>query len=424
VDGRDVCAKTRFALLPGQSLKIHACRRLLAAVVAIAVGWSGLVYAANNSVQGAKKEEGGFEGEAPTAILIEASSGSVLFEKNADELRAPSSMMKLMTAEVVFHAIRQSEVKLTDEYQVSENAWRKGGAPAGGSTMFAAIHSKIPVDDLLHGAIIQSGNDACMVLAEGIAGSEHAFAEMMTKRARELGLTQSTFANSNGLPDPGNKMTVRELAKLARYLITTYPDFYKLFGEKEFTWNKIRQPNRNPLLNSLEGADGLKTGYTKEGGYGMVGSAVQNGVRLIVVLNGMDDPDDRASEAKKMLEWGFRNFETRTLFSAKQPVGYAKVFGGDSRSVKLASSEPIKVMVQKNGSDRLIARIVYNGPVRAPIEAGQPIGLVKVWRGANIAVETPVYATEAVGTGSTLRRAIDGVSELVIGMFRAGAEKL
>jgi D-alanyl-D-alanine carboxypeptidase (penicillin-binding protein 5/6) len=393
-------------------------------VVAIAVGWSGLVYAANNSVQGAKKEEGGFEGEAPTAILIEASSGSVLFEKNADELRAPSSMMKLMTAEVVFHAIRQSEVKLTDEYQVSENAWRKGGAPAGGSTMFAAIHSKIPVDDLLHGAIIQSGNDACMVLAEGIAGSEHAFAEMMTKRARELGLTQSTFANSNGLPDPGNKMTVRVLAKLARYLITTYPDFYKLFGEKEFTWNKIRQPNRNPLLNSLEGADGLKTGYTKEGGYGMVGSAVQNGVRLIVVLNGMDDPDDRASEAKKMLEWGFRNFETRTLFSAKQPVGYAKVFGGDSRSVKLASSEPIKVMVQKNGSDRLIARIVYNGPVRAPIEAGQPIGLVKVWRGANIAVETPVYATEAVGTGSTLRRAIDGVSELVIGMFRAGAEKL
>ena len=398
---------------------------MIAAVLLLAVGWGSIVHAANNSVQGAKKEEGGFDGDAPTAILIEASSGSVLFEKNADELRAPSSMMKLMTAEVVFHAIKQGDVKLTDEFRVSENAWRKGGAPAGGSTMFAAINSKISVDDLLHGAIIQSGNDACMVLAEGLAGNERIFAtEMMTKRARELGLTRSTFANSNGLPDPGNKMTVRELARLARYIIQTYPDLYKLFGEKEFTWNKIRQQNRNPLLNSLEGADGLKTGFTKEGGYGMVGSAVQNGSRLIVVINGLDDPDDRAAEAKKMLEWGFRNFETRTLFAADQPVGNAKVFGGASRSVKLANREPIRVMVQKNGSDKLIARVLYNGPVRAPVESGQQIGLVKVWRGGNIAVEAPVYAAELIERGSTMRRAIDGASELLIGVFRAGAEKL
>jgi D-alanyl-D-alanine carboxypeptidase (penicillin-binding protein 5/6) len=402
----------------------RAWRSLIAAVVAIAVGWGGVVYAANNSVQGAKKEEGGFDGDAPTAILIEANSGSVLFEKNADELRAPSSMMKLMTAETVFHAIKQGEVKLTDEYRISENAWRKGGAPSGGSTMFAAIQSKISVDDLLHGAIIHSGNDACIALAEGIAGNERIFADMMTKRARELGLTQSTFANSNGLPDPGNKMTVRELAKLARYVVQTYPDLYKLFGEREFTWNKIRQQNRNPLLLSLEGADGLKTGFTKEGGYGMVGSAVQNGLRLIVVVNGLDDPDDRASEAKKMLEWGFRNFEARTLFAAQQLVGYAKVFGGESRSVKLASPEPIKVMVQKNGADKLIARVIYSGPVRAPIEAGQPVGVVRVWRGTNVAMEAPVFAAEPVGKGSTMRRAIDGASELVIGMFRAGAEKL
>jgi D-alanyl-D-alanine carboxypeptidase (penicillin-binding protein 5/6) len=402
----------------------RAWRGLIAALVVAAVGWGGMVFAANNSVQGAKKEDGGFDGDAPTAILIEASSGSVLFEKNADELRAPSSMMKLMTAEVVFHAIKQGDVKLTDEYRVSENAWRKGGAPAGGSTMFAAINSKIAVDDLLHGAIIQSGNDACMVLAEGIAGNERLFADIMTKRARELGMTQSTFANSNGLPDPGNKMTVRELAKLARYVIQTYPEFYKLFGEREFTWNKIRQMNRNPLLTSLDGADGLKTGYTKDGGYGMVGSAVQNGMRLIVVINGLDDPDDRASEAKKMLEWGFRNFESRTLFAADQPVGFAKVFGGDSRSVKLASSTPIKVMVQKNGTDKLIARVVYSGPVRAPVESGKQVGVVRVWRGANIAMEAPVYAAESVAAGSTVRRAIDGASELVIGMFRAGAEKL
>jgi len=399
-------------------------RGLIAAVVAAVIGCGGIAYAANQSVQGAKKEEGGFDGDAPTAILIEATSGSVLFEKNADEMRAPSSMMKLMTVETIFHAIKQGDLKLTDEYHVSENAWRKGGAASGTSTMFAAIHRKIAIDDLLHGAIIPSGNDACIVLAEGMAGSERAFADMLTKRARELGMAKSTFGNSNGLPDPGNKMTVRELSMLARYVIQTYPEFYKLFGEKEFTWNKIRQQNRNPLLNSLEGADGLKTGYTKEGGYGMVGSAVQNGLRLIVVVNGLEDPDDRATEAKKMLEWGFRNFEARPLFAAQQPIGYAKVFGGDSRSVKLISPKPVEVMVQKNGTDKLIARVVYNGPVRAPVEAGQQIGVVRVWRGANIAMEAPVYAAESVGVGSTMRRAIDGASELVIGMFRLGVEKL
>ncbi|MGY3698554.1 D-alanyl-D-alanine carboxypeptidase (penicillin-binding protein 5/6) [Bradyrhizobium sp. USDA 3240] len=400
-------------------------RGVIAAAVVLAIGCGGMVYAANNSVQGAKKEEGGFDGDAPTAILVEASSGSVLFEKNADELRAPSSMMKLMTAEVVFDAIKKGDIKLTDEYRVSENAWRRGGAPSGTSTMFAAINSKVSVDDLLHGAIIPSGNDACIALAEGIAGNEHTFAtDFMTKRARELGMTKSTFGNSNGLPDPTNKMTVRELAVLARHIILTYPERYKLFGEKEFTWNKIRQQNRNPLLNALPGADGLKTGYTKEGGYGMVGSAVQNDTRLIVVVNGLEDSEDRATEAKKMLEWGFRSFETRVLIAANQPVGYARVFGGESRSVKLVSPDPIKVMVSKNGNDKLLARVIYSGPVKAPVTAGQQIGVVRVWRGGNVAMETPVFAADAVGTGSTMRRALDGAQELVIGMFRAGVEKL
>ncbi|MBA7468165.1 D-alanyl-D-alanine carboxypeptidase DacC [subsurface metagenome] len=401
-------------------------RWLAAAAVTLALASGGAVYAANNSVQGAKKEDHAFDGDAPTAILMEANSGSILFEKNADEMRAPSSMMKLMTVEVIFNAIKEGKIKLTDEFRISENAWRKGGAPSGGSTMFAAINSKVPVDDLLHGAIIQSGNDACIALAEGMAGSEKKFAnDFMTKRARELGLSKSTFGNSNGLPDPDNRMTVRELGKLARHIILDFPEFYKLFGEKEFTWNKIRQQNRNPLLNStLSGADGLKTGYTKEGGYGMVGSAVQNGIRLIVVINGLDDPDDRAQEAKKMLEWGFRNFEQRTLFAENQQVGYAKVFGGESRSVKLRSREPIKVMVPKAGTEKLIARIVYNGPVRAPIQEGQQVGVVRVWRGQNVAMESPVYAAESIGPGSTMRRAIDGASELVIGMFRSGAEKL
>lgn len=400
-------------------------RHLAAAVLAAVLAWGGAVHAANNSVQGAKKDDNAFDGDAPTAILIEATSGSILFEKNADELRAPSSMMKLMTVEVIFNAIKEGKIKLTDEFRISENAWRRGGAPSGGSTMFAAIHSKVPVDDLLHGAIIQSGNDSCIALAEGMAGSERKFAnDFMTKRARALGLTRSTFGNASGLPDPDNKMTVRELAMLARHIILDFPEFYPLFNEREFTWNKIRQQNRNPLLNSLEGADGLKTGYTKEGGYGMVGSAVQNGIRLIVVVNGLEDADDRAREAKKMLEWGFRNFEARTLFAENQHVGYARVFGGESRYVKLASPEPIKVMVPKNASEKLIARIVYRGPVPAPVKEGQPVGVVRVWRNANVAMEAPVYAAESVGTGSTMRRAMDGVSELVIGVFRAGTGKL
>jgi D-alanyl-D-alanine carboxypeptidase (penicillin-binding protein 5/6) len=203
-----------------------------------------------------------------------------------------------------------------------------------------------------------------------------------------------------------------------------YPQYYKLFSQQSFTFRGVTMRNHNGLLGRMPGVDGLKTGYTKEGGYGMAGSAVQNGTRLIVVVNGLEDAEDRATEAKKMLEWGFRNFETRTLIGADQQVGYAKVFGGESRSVKLVAKTPVKVMVHKNGSDKLIARVVYSGPVRAPVEAGQKVGVVRVWRSGNVAVETPVYAAEAVGTGSTVRRAIDGASELVIGMFRAGAEKL
>jgi len=398
-------------------------RTVVAGLAALMIALGGAAHAANNSVQGAKKDEG-YDTDAPTAILIEARSGSVLFEKNADELRAPSSMMKLMTAEVVFNALAKGDIKPTDEFRISENTWRRGGAPSGGSTMFAAINSRVSVDDLLHGAIIQSGNDSCIALAEGISGNERDFTALMTARARELGLKRSTFGNASGLPDPANKMTVRELALLARHIVQTYPERYKLFGEREFTWNKIRQQNRNPLLAMLEGADGLKTGYTKEGGYGMVGSAVQNGLRLIVVVNGLDDSEDRATEARKLLEWGFRNFEVRTLFSANQTVGYARVFGGESRSVKLASPEPVQVMVQRNGADKLIARIVYSGPVRTPVESGQRIGALKVWRGTTLALETPLYAAESVAPGSLTRRAVDGASELAIGLFRAGAEKL
>src|SRR6476469_9757618 len=268
---------------------------------------------------------------APHAILIDAENGGVLFERDDDKLIFPASLGKLMTAEYVFNEIKEGRIKLTDEFMVSENAWRKGGAPSHGSTMFAAIYSKIPVDDLLHGMIIQSANDACIVLAEGIAGNEADFGAKLTARARAIGLEKSVFTNSNGLPDPGEQVTTRELGMLARHIIRTYPDFYQLFGQPDFTWNKIRQQNRNPLLGAMAGADGLKTGFTKEAGYGLVGSAVQNGQRLIVVVNGVSTAKERADEAKKLLEWGFRNFEQRVLFAEGQTIGAAKVFGGASK---------------------------------------------------------------------------------------------
>ena len=361
---------------------------------------------------------------APHAILIDAENGGVLFERDADKLIFPASLGKLMTAEYVFNEIKEGRIKLTDEYMVSENAWRKGGAPSHGSTMFAAIYSKVPVDDLIHGMIIQSANDACIVLAEGIAGNEAAFAEKLTERARAIGLTKSVFTNSNGLPDPGEQVTTRELGMLARHIIRTYPDFYQLFGQADYTWNKIRQQNRNPLLGAMAGADGLKTGFTKEAGYGLVGSAVQNGLRLIVVVNGVATAKERADEAKKLLEWGFRNFEQRVLFAEGQTIGAAKVFGGASSRVDLVADGVVRVMLPKTGADKLIARIVYNGPVPAPVTEGTRIGNLKVWRNDNLILTMPLKATENVGKGNMSQRAFDAVTEMIIALFRAGAERL
>jgi D-alanyl-D-alanine carboxypeptidase (penicillin-binding protein 5/6) len=361
---------------------------------------------------------------APHAILIDAENGGVLFERDADRLIFPASLGKLMTAEYVFNEIKEGRIKLTDEYMVSENAWRKGGAPSHGSTMFAAIYSKVPVDDLIHGMIIQSANDACIVLAEGIAGNEAAFAEKLTERARAIGLTKSVFTNSNGLPDPGEQVTTRELGMLARHIIRTYPDFYQLFGQADYTWNKIRQQNRNPLLGAMAGADGLKTGFTKEAGYGLVGSAVQNGLRLIVVVNGVATAKERADEAKKLLEWGFRNFEQRLLFAEGQTIGAAKVFGGASSRVDLTADGVVRVMLPKTGADKLIARIVYNGPVPAPVTEGTRIGNLKVWRNDNLILTMPLKATENVGKGNMSQRAFDAVTEMIIALFRAGAERL
>jgi D-alanyl-D-alanine carboxypeptidase (penicillin-binding protein 5/6) len=366
----------------------------------------------------------GFQTSAPYAILLDADGDTVLFEKNADQLMYPASMSKLMTAELVFHQLKEGRIKLDDEFTVSENAWRKGGAPSGGSSMFAALNSRVRVRDLLMSVMIQSGNDACIALAEGIAGSETNFANMMTQRAREIGLTQSTFVNATGLFHPDHKMTVRELAKLAQHIIRTYPEFYKFYSEREFTWNRIRQQNRNPLLAMGIGADGLKTGYVKEAGYGLVGSAVQNNLRLIVVVNGNKTIRDRSDEARKLLEWGFRGFESRLLFAEGEVVGEAKLYGGASGRVPLTGERPIRLLVPRGTADKLVARLVYTGPVLAPVEKGQRIGKLKVWRGENVSLEVPLQAAESVERGNIAQRAFDAASELVIGLFRAGADRL
>ena len=368
---------------------------------------------------GQKKEE--FATAAPYAILIDADSGSVLFEKAADQATPPPSMAKLMTSEVVFHELTESKLKLDDEFQISEDAWRRGGAPSHTSSMFAPIYSRVRVQDLLTAAIVQSANDACIALAQGIAGNETAFAMKMNARAKEIGLTSSNFTNATGLPDQGLKSTVRDLAKLAQYLIKTYPDFYKYYGEKEFTWNKIRQQNRNPLLAMNIGADGLKTGYTEDGGYGLVGSAERDGLRLIVVINGLKSEKERGEEGRRLLEWGFHGFETKMLFAEGQIVGEARLFGGEQMHVPLVGQDVIALMVPRGNNDRISAKVVYNGPVLAPVARGQPIGKLRVSRGDRVALEAPLIAAESVGRGGMARRALDAVGELVIGLIRSGA---
>jgi serine-type D-Ala-D-Ala carboxypeptidase (penicillin-binding protein 5/6) len=359
-----------------------------------------------------------FQTSAPTAILMDAGSHAVLFEKNADEPTAPASMAKTMTAEVVFNEIKNGRLNFDSEFTISENAWRKGGAGSGGSSMFAKVNTPIRLEDLLRGLIIQSGNDAAIAIAEGVAGTEDNFARMMNERAKQIGLTKSTFRNATGYGHPEQKTTVRDLSKLALHIIETYPDLYKIFGEREFTWNKIRQQNRNPLVFLDIGADGLKTGNIDESGYGLIGSAVQNDQRLIVVVNGLKTAKDRAAESRKLLDWGFRAFETQQLFAEGQVVGEAQVFGGNRRSLPLVSKKPIRVLVPRGEGERITARILYTGPLKAPVEKGAEVARLQVNRGDMQALEMPLYANEDVQEGTLSQRALDGLLEFSTGWVR------
>ncbi|WP_405044821.1 D-alanyl-D-alanine carboxypeptidase family protein [Methylocystis echinoides] len=352
-----------------------------------------------------------FQTSVPQAILIDAATNTVLFEKGADELATPASTVKILTAELVFRELAEGRLKLTDQFPVSEYAWRNGGAPAGGSAMFLKVNSSASVEDLLRGLTIVSGNDAALVLAEGLAGSEEAFVIRMNKRAAELGLTKSRFGNPWGKAGDDQKVTARDMAKLALYVIQTYPEYYKYYGEKEFTWNNIRQQNRNPLLTMSIGADGLKTGNIEKGEFGMVGSAVQDGRRLIVAVYGAKTAKERAEEARKLLQWGFRNFEEKELFKAGEPVGPAQIYGGTQGSIDLVAKTDVKVLLPRGASERLTGKIVYEGPVIAPVAEGQKIGRLEIKRGSSVVLEQPLEASAAVEEGSLSRRAFDAVYE-------------
>jgi len=315
---------------------------------------------------------------ARQALIMDANTGTVLLEKNADELMTPSSMSKLMTVYMVFLRLKEGSLKMTDQLPVTETAWKKHYKTEG-SLMFLPVNAMVRVDDLLRGVIIQSGNDACSVLAEGLAGSEEAFAEQATRKAREIGMTKSTFRNASGWPEPGHKMTAHDLAVLARRLILDFPDYYPIFAEKTFVYNNIKQDNRNPLIwQNIPGADGLKTGHTEEGGYGEVGSAIREGRRIIMVMNGMSSIRERAEESQRVIEWAFREFDDFSLFKAGDPVTDAEVWLGTSKSVPLVIGEDVTVTLPRMARHDMKVTAQFVGPLPSPVVKGTKIGTVVI----------------------------------------------
>jgi serine-type D-Ala-D-Ala carboxypeptidase (penicillin-binding protein 5/6) len=357
-----------------------------------------------------------FETKANYAILIDAKSGAVFFEKNADVAVPPASMSKLVTQAVVFDALKAGTLTENQELLVSEDAWRRGGSPAGGSTMYAELNSRVSVLNLLRGAIIQSANDACIVMAEALAGSEQAFLTQMEAKGKALGLKSSTFRNSTGLPDPEHKMSVRDLATVARYIIREHPDYFKLYSEPAFTWNKIEQQNRNPLLKEFPGADGMKTGYTREAGYGLVGSAMRDGRRLVMVIAGMETLAARREEAQKLLDFGFRQFKSIDVFEEGDSVASARVWGGEERWVDLITVEDFKIALAPQEQETVEVKLNYTGPLMAPVEKGAQIGTVRILVDGKTVAETPVVTADAVaGRQSMWYKALDSVLIMIFG---------
>ena len=305
-------------------------------------------------------------------------TGQYLYVKDHEKMVPPASMSKLMTVNMIFEKLKDGSLSLDDTFTVSERAWKLGGAASGGSTMFLKIGEKVRVEDILKGILIQSGNDACIVAAENLAGSEDDFAEMMNKRARELGLNNSSFANSTGLPHPDQKMSVEDLAKLARHIIKEFPEFYHIFSEKYYTHNNITQGNRNPLLYSMPNADGLKTGHTEEAGFCLTASAKKGERRLIEVMTGMNSNKERSEEAERLMEWGFREFNNYNLLNKGQTIAEIPVVFGSEKQVRLVVPETVKRTLKKSQAPKIKMTAVYDKPVKAPVAAGDKLGEVRI----------------------------------------------
>lgn len=350
------------------------------------------------------------ETKAREAILLDFETGAVLFEKNADERMPPASMSKIMTIFLAFERIKDGRLSLDDTIPISEKAWRKGG-----SKMFVEINSQVKVADILRGIIIQSGNDAAIALAEALAGSEEAFAAEMTTRAHEIGMTGSSFRNATGWPDPEHRMTARDLATLATEIIRRFPDLYPIYSETSFTYNGIKQGNRNPLLYRSIGADGLKTGHTENAGYGLTASAVQDGRRLVLVVNGLTSVRERGREAETLMNWGFREFENYTLLKAGEVVDEADVWLGDLARVPLVAAEDIRLTMRQAARRKMDVTVEYVKPIPAPIAAGQHIATLRISAPDQEDVTMPLVAGTDVEKLGMFGRLIAAVSYLVFG---------
>ncbi len=355
-----------------------------------------------------------FESTAPYAILIDYRSGSILYQRDADERMEPASMAKLMTVAVTLDLVERGSLSLDDTIEISEHAWRTGGAPAGGSTMFAELGSEVRVDDLLRSAIIQSGNDATIALAEGIAGDESAFAGMMNQFAEQIGLTNSRFTNPSGLPDPEMYTTARDLAHLARYIIREYPDYYPVFSLEGFEWNGIYQRNRNDLLGQV-GIDGLKTGSTRSAGYGIVVSSTEGDRRLIGVVHGLETAGQRSEAARNLITWGATNFERIPAFSDGSIIGHASVYGGEIPQVGLVGESSVDIFLPKGNRECLRGNISYRAPIRPPVRAGDHLAHLNVYCDEQLIQSVPLYAVQDVETGGIVRQATDALWELALG---------
>ena len=377
---------------PGAALARCALPALMLLVLAAAPAWAVI------------------ETKAREAILIDAETGAVLMEKDADASMPPASMSKIMTAYMVFERLNEGRLSLDDTLPVSEKAWNKGG-----SKMFVELGSQVRVEDLLRGMIVQSGNDACIVLAEGLSGSEELFAEEMTDRGREIGLTGSTFTNATGWPDPGHRMTARDLATLARRTIAEFPEHYRYYGEKEFTWNKIRQGNRNPLLYKNLGADGLKTGHTTEAGYGLTASAVRGDRRLILVIGGMPSVRARSEESERLIQWGFREFNNYTLFETGVTVDEAPVWLGAEEKVPLVAAGKVVVTLGRKARKGMKVTVNYTSPIPAPIVEGQELASLVVTPSEGEAIRLPLYAGASVERLGPFGRMVSAAKFMIFG---------